>query len=409
MTMPDSDTIHIHHVELSHTSSNLSGGEKALIETVRYIAQNTNFEQSIYTSRSGGELYMQLLRSEGKNINFITIGSLELEKRNEILAYMLRLPQVFYILRRFPPNKRHIIFTHEEFVASTLFSFLEKKINPSAPWLVFFHMKSPGIFRGFEGEYTGKVSLPTFRVIRYRLEQSIFFLITRRRISKVITVNPIYLEFLLKKYRKLYTLKKIGGLPVQVLARYSGVSAEQSSTDKQYDLSFMGRFHAQKGIFELVDIMAKLKQVKPDISLAIIGGGSDQIKRKFFALAEMQGLADNIHYKGYISTDDKFETLQSSRVFVMPSYYESFGQAALEAMMCGLPVVAYDLPPFLVFKRGMTKVPILDNTQFASEVNRLLSDSAFYIKASKGARRYAETFSWSKTGEEITKLLRQLP
>ena len=74
-----------------------------------------------------------------------------------------------------------------------------------------------------------------------------------------------------------------------------------------------------------------------------------------------EGLSNNINYLGYVTGDEKYSILAQSRIFLFPSYYESAPQAPLEAMKCGLPVVAYDLPPCVTFKKGMIKVSVLDN------------------------------------------------
>ena len=138
----------------------------------------------------------------------------------------------------------------------------------------------------------------------------------------------------------------------------------------------------------------------------MIGGGNSKIEKRFFKIAEKEGVKDNIDYVGFISSDKKFDYIRKSKVFIFPSYYESFGQVALEAMANGLPVIAYDLPIYCVFEKGMIKVPILDNKTFAKEIMKLLNDKNYYNKISKDALNYASTFSWDKTGEEIYNLIK---
>ena len=73
-------------------------------------------------------------------------------------------------------------------------------------------------------------------------------------------------------------------------------------------------------------------------SLEIVGGGKeyDNLKR----LVEENGLKDNIHFLGRKDRDGVISTLRRSDVYVMSSRTETFGVAAVEALACGLPVIA---------------------------------------------------------------------
>ena len=61
----------IHHIELSHTSFNLSGGEKALIEIVKYFTNDQDVSQIIYTSESGVITYKKLFGNLASQVDFV--------------------------------------------------------------------------------------------------------------------------------------------------------------------------------------------------------------------------------------------------------------------------------------------------------------------------------------------------
>ncbi len=397
----------IHHVALSHTSPNISGGERSLVEIVRYLSKFDHMSQIIYTSESGASVYKKQLREGAGKIKYTIIGSQKIERINAYLAFYLRTIQQFKHLKKFDAGDKNIIFSHDDFLPTLIFSYLLKKINEGARWLAFFHMKCPSIWRGFEGEYTNRFKLPSLRLMRYKLEQWLFLKLTPGNISKIVTVNPIYTEFLSKYYENVYTLKVIGcGSPG--VAKGSSSHKIDIGTRKERDrrdLVFMARFHAQKGIFEMIDILKKVKQTKKNIKLVILGGGAPKIENQFFKMVKENGLTDNIRFLGYISGDAMYAALQHSKIFLFPSYYESSPQAVLEAMSCGLPVVAYDLPPFQVFKKGMVKVPILDNDKMAKEILKLLDDSNYYNKIKNEAVEFSSGYSWDKTGAEIYDLI----
>ena len=398
----------IHHITLSHTSPYITGGETALVEIVRYLSKFDNISQIIYTSESGADVYKKQLRGNNNLVKYVIIGSINIEKINDYLAYYLRVFQQFKYLRKFDKSEENIIFSHEEFLPTLIFSFLLRKINNDARWFAFFHMKCPSIWRGFEGEYTGKYKLPSLRLIRYKLEQCIFFKLTINNVNKIITVNPCYKDFLSKIYNNSYTFPKPFERDyVHVIKNYSGVkvNAKKSNKYNKYDLCFMARFHEQKGVFEIIDILKIIKESKPDISLAMMGGGVKRIESIFFEIVKKEGLENNISYLGYVIGPERYSVLFQSKIFLFPSYYESFGQSALEAMKCGLPVVAYDLPPLNVFKRGMVKVPVLDNDKMAEEILKLLDNKNYYNKIRTEAIEFSSNFSWDKTGKEIYNII----
>jgi glycosyltransferase involved in cell wall biosynthesis len=167
----------------------------------------------------------------------------------------------------------------------------------------------------------------------------------------------------------------------------------------------MGRFHAQKGLFELLDILRRLKETKPDVKLLMIGDGNRRFLRRFKKAAKRLGVGDNIVFSGYKASEERFKLLAKARVFAFPSYYESFGIVIREAMMCGLPVVAYDLPVYNVHEKGMIKVPLLDNDAFTAEVQRLLDDEEYRMECSRLGMQYVRDLSWRKTGEKVLNLL----
>lgn len=397
----------IHHIEISHTHHNLSWWEKAMIEIIKYIQKISDYKQVIYTSESGKIVYSKFI--EDKNIEYVIIGKEKIEHINPYLAYYLRVFEVFFHVKKFDKNFEHIIFSHEEFLPTSIYSFLLKLYNKNAKWLSFFHMRAPWIFRWYLWEYTGKKSLfPDIRIIRYQLEQYIYFFLIRNRVNTLITVNPIYKDYLAKRFKNIYTLNKFWWESwVYIVEKYSGINVNniKPKNTKDFDLSFMGRFHPQKWIDEIIDIILKIKKIKPDIKIVIIWWGNKALEDKFINDINIHWLQENIFYKWFITWNEKFKLLALSKIFLFPSYYESFWQVALEAMKLWLPVVAYDLPPFCVFEKWMIKVPILDNQQMSLEILQLLDDNDYYKNKSEEALTFSNEFSWEKTGEEIFNLI----
>ena len=368
----------IHHIVLSHSSPNLSGGEKVMLELVYgFSKRSPEIKQVIHTSESGKNLFYKLLKEyklENK-VEFKVVGPAWVEKYSEILAFYFKVPQALFSLFKFSKGD-HIILSHDGFLPTLFYSWGLYKINQEARWEAIFHMKSPSIWKGWEGEYTNRLQAPRLTVIRYKLEEQIFFLMTKKNIKTIITVNPIYKKFLSNIYSNVKVIKKYSSFDKS--NHLVNIGADDK-LHKKYDLCFMARFHKQKGIFELIDIVKKLKETyKKDISLVVMGGGNIKMEKKFIKLIKDNNLEKNIKYLGYVSSNKKYDIIKQSRVFVFPSYYESFGYVILESMQCAVPVVVYDLPPFVVFGESIVKSPVLDNVNMVQNIIKLLEDKKYY-------------------------------
>jgi glycosyltransferase involved in cell wall biosynthesis len=108
---------------------------------------------------------------------------------------------------------------------------------------------------------------------------------------------------------------------------------------KQFDLVWTGRVHPQKGIDDLLATLGWLKIQIPDFRAVIIGKSRDALE----PVIRSMGLADHVTFSGLVSEEEKFRLLKCSRVFAMPSRYESWGIVIGEALVAGVPVVAYRL------------------------------------------------------------------
>jgi glycosyltransferase involved in cell wall biosynthesis len=100
----------------------------------------------------------------------------------------------------------------------------------------------------------------------------------------------------------------------------------------------IGRLTDQKNQEVLIQALVRV----PTARLVIAGGGPR--RAEYEALAARIGVADRLHLLGDVTRDDIADLLAASDLFVFPSVWETFGLAAVEAAMAGLPIVAADLP-----------------------------------------------------------------
>jgi glycosyltransferase involved in cell wall biosynthesis len=169
---------------------------------------------------------------------------------------------------------------------------------------------------------------------------------------------------------------------------------------KHYDGIFLGRFHAQKGIFDLVRIWRQVCEKKPNAKLCLIGSGPSSLMREVRGAIVANGLSNNIFMVGTKIADSKFQLLKSSKVFLCPSHYESFAIVIAEAMACGLPVVAYDLPIYSdIYSGNVSTVPLGDTNRFAEVTIDLLNNDELRIMAGAQGQKFIQKYDWDRISE----------
>jgi len=165
----------------------------------------------------------------------------------------------------------------------------------------------------------------------------------------------------------------------------------------------VGRYHEQKGLIDLIKAAKIVSENKKDFSLALI---SDIPQETFADLADRYNVRKNIVFFGFKNGKDKFKIMKQSRLLVCPSYYESFGMVIVEAMACGLPVLAYGLPIYsTIYPVGMASVEIGNINELAQSLLSLLSNESARQELADDAYRLSKQFSWEKTAEDILRLI----
>lgn len=93
-----------------------------------------------------------------------------------------------------------------------------------------------------------------------------------------------------------------------------------------------------KGIDEMLQLLPELTRDLPDVSYLIIGDGDDRPRLE--SLARRLGISARVIFTGYVSEEEKAAHYRLADVFVMIGRGEGFGIVYLEALACGVPVVA---------------------------------------------------------------------
>ena len=103
-------------------------------------------------------------------------------------------------------------------------------------------------------------------------------------------------------------------------------------------LIYIGRLAVEKGLPILFESIKMLREKGHVVSLMLVGDGPD---RKYLEeLGATLGIGAQLEFKGYASQDEIVQYLGESDIFVLPSYAEGVPVSIMEAMACGIPVVA---------------------------------------------------------------------
>jgi glycosyltransferase involved in cell wall biosynthesis len=125
-------------------------------------------------------------------------------------------------------------------------------------------------------------------------------------------------------------------------------------------------------------------------------------------IATNLGILDRVHFVRQVDTPDLVALLQSANALLQPSLSEGFGIPVLEAMACGCPVVASDIPPLReVLGEAGTLVPINDGVALGAAMRRLTDDPILRQERSAQGLERARQFSWDKTAAQTLEVYRE--
>jgi D-inositol-3-phosphate glycosyltransferase len=181
---------------------------------------------------------------------------------------------------------------------------------------------------------------------------------------------------------------------------------------------FVGRIEPLKGIDTLIRAMAIVKQncrsfVCPH-NLIIIGGEGDEDEERISSeMSRLQtlcmdlGLDEIVLFLGKRGQQTLPYYYSAAEVVVMPSFYESFGMVALEAMACGTPVIASRVGGLAhLVKEGETGyfVPAQDPEALAVKLRLLFNNEDLRKQMGTRAGEYARDFNWEKITAQMIKV-----
>ncbi|MCS7273609.1 MAG: glycosyltransferase family 4 protein [Fimbriimonadales bacterium] len=169
----------------------------------------------------------------------------------------------------------------------------------------------------------------------------------------------------------------------------------------------VGRFVYHKGFDIAIQAMERIWAVFPDADLWLAGDGPENVR--LVKLVTRCSRPHRVRFFGYWSAVE--ELYAAADVLLAPARDAGLGLAVMEAMACGLPVVATDIPPMhrlVEHERTGLLVPPENPEALAAAALRLLQDSALAQRLSRNALQVAEQFHIRHTAAQTARIYQRV-
>lgn len=175
--------------------------------------------------------------------------------------------------------------------------------------------------------------------------------------------------------------------------------------DKKTKILFLGRLEERKGIIYLLKTWKEINKLHDDTSLIIAGDGPlntevDQIivKNRLKSITKI----------GFIGEKDLARLYNSAEIFCSPATHaESFGIVLLEAMACGVPIVAFANKGYSLILKDIASYSLAKNKSVKDltlKINKLLDNEELRKNLSDWGIKESKKYDWSIIADKILRL-----
>jgi starch synthase len=209
--------------------------------------------------------------------------------------------------------------------------------------------------------------------------------------------------------------------PQKIRVVYNGIDANLFSPSKDGPtppgmmplagkrvILFVGHFGLRKGIFYVIRAMRKVRDEFTDAHLLCVGGtpawlGRNDYRKILQDEISRNGVEDCVTLLDAVKNTELVEFYRHSEIFVLPTYYEAFPKVVVEAMGCGLPVVATrtgGIPELVDDGRTGFLMPFGSPDTISARLRTLLGDDRLRSSmGSLGREKVQSGFTWRAVAE----------
>ena len=197
------------------------------------------------------------------------------------------------------------------------------------------------------------------------------------------------------------------------VSRFVGLGQEDDLRSRfsayEHIVLFVGRLTKQKNTQLLLRAAPTILQHFPSTLFLIVGDGAE--KTRLQGLVNELQIGDNVIFEGKVPNELLPAYYRLCDIFVFPSNYEGWGMVAIEAMICGKPVVMTDVgcagEAVIDGKNGFV-VPVSDGNALAQKIIYLLGDAELRAEMGKNGYEYTRQIPGrEKDGQKLAALLQK--
>jgi glycosyltransferase involved in cell wall biosynthesis len=198
--------------------------------------------------------------------------------------------------------------------------------------------------------------------------------------------------------------RRLGVPSARISICYPGAPAwpARDAEPREAVILFLGSLAPRKNLGTLLDAYERVLARLPNAPRLVLAGGETPESPALVERVRRAPLAGHVDLTGYVAPDARRDLYQRALIFVMPSFTEGFGMPVIEAMTCGVPVVAANRGalPEAVGAAGRLVDPE-DPGALAEALIALIANSDERRRLSQAGRSQAAKFRWQDTASGI--------
>jgi len=371
-----------------------AGGQNVHVAELSAALVRSGHNVTVYTRRDSRRLPSEVDTEDGYRVVYVPAGPAKKLPKDDLLPYMGAFGS--FLRDRWSRDRPDV--AHAHFWMSGLATGLATR-ELGVPMVQTFHALGV-VKKRYQG---GNDTSPADRV---RLERMI-----GGRAGRVIATCT----------DEVFELARLGVPRGRVSVVPCGVNLDRFSPDgpraprrAAQRLVAVGRLVPRKGFDVAITALSAL----PDTELVIAGGpvhsriSRDPEACRLLRLAERQGVADRVRLPGQVSREDMPALLRSADAVVCTPWYEPFGMVPLEAMACGVPVVATavgGLTDTVVDGVTGTLVRPRAPKELATRLRQLLAEPTMcQAYGAAGHERARARYSWDRVAMDTLRVYHQI-
>ncbi|GAG67499.1 unnamed protein product, partial [marine sediment metagenome] len=179
--------------------------------------------------------------------------------------------------------------------------------------------------------------------------------------------------------------------------------------DKKYILS-VGTIEPRKNYSTLIKAFNYIKHNNNNFNCKLVIVGRTGWKSEAtYRERELSLYKDDILFIGRVSDKELVQIYNQAEIFVYPSLFEGFGLPPMEAMSCGLPVIASDSSSLkeVVGDAGIL-VPSEDYREISKQISYILKNEKITEELKEKSLKQAKKFNWEKTARKTLKIYKEI-